>query len=408
MFVVNSKPALSPTLAQRSTGDHLPTVARIGSHLLSIIVSTICLHTATSYANPRYQAYVGQETIEVQNLGSGGSSNCGSIVPEPAPQYHAGQDVEYIFTNGGVVDITKNGTYYVDVVCYAPMPIDAIMYAYGSSNDDTLNDSDSIGMTVYDGARFYQVLRAGYSQDFVIYVSNESALDRGWTKMMVSQFITKYENGDYGSYGQASTFGVLSPKIGADEIRGGEGNDSLQTSGGNDNLYGESGSDIITDLGEDLDYSKLVGDNDVDPTWNAATLFGGPGDDIFYVRDSKDKIVEYPGEGFDIAFCAYNYDATYPDWIMGKGGYKFTYNTDIEVIAGSCGQLPPNFTGRYFPNLWWQPYEVQSLRGKGTSLSDAISYYESSLIFDAGPADDLVVTGPEPTTLQAAPVMTLS
>ncbi len=351
-----------------------------------------------------YQAIVGQFTVTVSGHGiSNGSNNCGELVPENPDRDLIGPDVEFHFLNGGIPDINVDGIYTYDAVCFTHTPVIGKNYGYGSQFDDQImgfnsggSGPDSSRYPLMEVRPFYQALKRGYPKDFVIYVTNDTYgrwNERGVTKLMASEFIQKYESGDFS---EQLDYSVISPEVGNDVIRGGDGDDIIGTNGGNDEIYGEAGNDILSDFSEDIDvttYVRYASDPNVDPNWNSAKLYGGPGDDVYYLRDTKDQAIEVLGEGFDIAFCDYYYDDTYPDFVMGKGGYKFNYDTEIEVIAGKCASLPPHFTGRYYPNLYLQPSAVRALSGKGTSLSDAVVSYEDSLTFDSGDGNDLVLTG---------------
>lgn len=347
-------------------------------------------NASSALALERYQAYMGIETVIVEGLGSSGTNNCSEVFPpEGVAPYNVGQDVEFRFEGKNSIDIANDGQYTRETICFMPNPIAATAYGYGNGFENTLSD---LAEQQYNVRKLYQVISGGPAIDGYIYVSNTLQIDTGWQKISVADFVQKFEAGDYdANYGKDRL--VISTLFAATELRGGAGNDWLISVGGRDKLYGENGNDIMDGMQEDINYLALIDDPNVDQDWSKAEFWGGSGDDVYYLRDSADKAIELPGEGFDIAFCAYNYGSDYPDFVMGKGGYHFSYDTDIEVIAGDCASLPPNFTGRYFPKLFLQPFEVLALNGKGSSLSDAVKYYEDSLAFDAGAGDDLVVTG---------------
>ena len=361
------------------------------------LVTLFALTTSTSvFALEPYQAIIGTETVVVQVPTAQGGNNCSeAIADHNRYAYRIGQDVEYRLVNPSVVDRLKDGTYTGDRVCYAPKPFDGVMYGYGGPGDDEMEDHGiepnlllfSLDYKAWD---FNQLARRGYSVNHTIYYSDGGP----FTPMTISEFIRRVDAQEITlNYPEAMNKLVISPLMGRSILRGGDGNDVMRTRGGRDILYGENGNDLIDAyFDKELDYAKIVGDPSSYDEWNGGLFYGGPGDDVYYMRDSRDKFIEYPGEGFDIAFCPGWYENN-PENYLGRDGYSFTYETDIEVIAGPCVTLPPNFTGKHFPKLYMLPNEVIALNGKGTSLSEAIRYYEASLTFNAGAGNDLVITG---------------
>lgn len=364
------------------------------------LVTLVAVTTSTSaLALEPYQALIGTRTTVVKDLTAGGESFCPDL--SNVPPYTIGQDIEYRLVKPSVIDISKNGTYESDIVCYAPNPFDAVMYGYGGAGDDEMADPsiqppNMMGNLQYEALYFNQLVRRGYNVDHTIYYSDGGP----FTPMTISEFIRRVDAQEITLiYPEARNKVVISPLMGRSILRGGDGSDVMQTRGGRDRFYGENGNDLIDAyFGKGRDYAKLVGDPASHDEWNGGQFYGGPGDDVYYMLDSRDKFIEFPGEGFDIAFCPSNYEIL-PETSLGRDGYSFTYETDIEVIAGPCVTLPPNFTGRHFPKLYMHPNEVIALNGKGTSLSEAIRYYEAGLTMDAGAGNDLVVTGGGPDNI---------
>jgi len=102
-----------------------------------------------------------------------------------------------------------------------------------------------------------------------------------------------------------------------DEIRGGQGNDSLQGLGGADQLYGGSGDDLLQggegwdslwgEAGDDHlqggggddDLFGGAGDDILDGGLGGDDLFGGTGDDLYRVDSAYDVVTELAGQGLD-------------------------------------------------------------------------------------------------------------
>ncbi len=85
---------------------------------------------------------------------------------------------------------------------------------------------------------------------------------------------------------------------GANLITGNAGSNTLKGMRGDDTLYGLDGNDTL--VGDDY-VSSSSADAGVD------TMFGGTGDDIYYVNATGDSIVEYFGEGIDTVRAELNY-----------------------------------------------------------------------------------------------------
>ena len=76
------------------------------------------------------------------------------------------------------------------------------------------------------------------------------------------------------------------------QLAGNEGNDLLITGGGNDVLYGDNGKDILkSGAGDDELFPGEDNDEDI--------MYGGAGNDIYWVWTAADQVVENPNEGID-------------------------------------------------------------------------------------------------------------
>jgi Ca2+-binding RTX toxin-like protein len=95
---------------------------------------------------------------------------------------------------------------------------------------------------------------------------------------------------------------------GIDHLIGGSGNDTLNGGDDADVLYGEDGDDSLTG-GSDFVFDMLVGGAGNDTLDGASGhgdfdyLYGGTGDDVFYVDTPHDLVFEFAGEGTDTVFA---------------------------------------------------------------------------------------------------------
>ena len=105
-------------------------------------------------------------------------------------------------------------------------------------------------------------------------------------------------DGYSGSYGGGSGLSVDYTGIERFEIMTGSGADDITTGDGHDLVNGGAGDDtIVTGGGND----SLVGEAGAD------SMTGGTGNDIYYLDDDDDTIVENVGEGRDVAYTLLSY-----------------------------------------------------------------------------------------------------
>ena len=74
---------------------------------------------------------------------------------------------------------------------------------------------------------------------------------------------------------------------------------------GNDTLIGQGGNDILVGAGAD-------------------TMVGGAGDDLYFVDNLGDNIIEHPGEGIDTAYVSVN-------------GYTLADNVELGAVDTTTG-----------------------------------------------------------------------
>ncbi len=105
-------------------------------------------------------------------------------------------------------------------------------------------------------------------------------------------------------------------------LDGGAGNDTLYGKGGDDGLYGRDGNDYL-DGGVGGDYMK-----------------GGTGDDVYIVDNTKDRAVEYVGEGIDTVRSSISYSLgaeVEKLELTGAGNINGTGNILVNTLTGNNG-----------------------------------------------------------------------
>jgi len=109
--------------------------------------------------------------------------------------------------------------------------------------------------------------------------------------------------------------------VGKDRLLGGSGNDTLDGGRGVDKMFGGKGSDLLSGYdSEDRD------DKDI--------MRGGPGDDIYEVRSSKDQTIEKVNQGIDTVS------------LEGKRSGSWTLGANIENLYIGV-EANPNIVGAF-------------------------------------------------------------
>ncbi|SEP62273.1 calcium-binding protein [Thalassovita taeanensis] len=100
---------------------------------------------------------------------------------------------------------------------------------------------------------------------------------------------------------------------GTDSLEGGDGNDNLEGGASNDHVHGGAGNDTI-DGGTGADHAM-----------------GGTGDDIFYIDDALDVVLELPGEGLDTIVSAISkyLPAHVENLILTAEANDYAYGNDL-------------------------------------------------------------------------------
>jgi Ca2+-binding RTX toxin-like protein len=113
---------------------------------------------------------------------------------------------------------------------------------------------------------------------------------------------------------------------GADTLNGGGGDDYLQGDAGEDSLLGGVGADTLD--GDAFDGPLAVGPD---------TMKGGLGDDLYYVRDAGDVVVEAANQGFDTVISTRNYTLTdgVEKLILAGGATAGKGNAADNVVNGN-------------------------------------------------------------------------
>ncbi|HYC44888.1 MAG TPA: calcium-binding protein [Burkholderiales bacterium] len=174
---------------------------------------------------------------------------------------------------------------------------------------------------------------------------------------------------------------VLTGGKASSELHGAAGNDTLYAGSAGDRLYGEAGNDRLhARIGDDL-HGRV---RDV--------LFGGPGDDVYFVHDGAD-IAEWANEGFDVAFTSSSYT-------MGNHLEQLTL-TGSDSIDARGSDTPNVIIGNDAANLlsggFGGPDELVGRGGndvlQSTSGADLLSDDSGNNVLSAGGANDVLRGG---------------
>jgi Ca2+-binding RTX toxin-like protein len=135
-----------------------------------------------------------------------------------------------------------------------------------------------------------------------------------------------------------------------DVIMGYGGNDKIFAGEGNDDIYGGDGNDFVrAEAGDDL-IDGGDGNDVLDGGEGVDTMIGGAGDDIFYIHDEGDVVIESANEGHDlvISTLSHTLDAAFEDLRLVEGSKaidaignaldnELTGNANANRINGGAG-----------------------------------------------------------------------
>lgn len=116
------------------------------------------------------------------------------------------------------------------------------------------------------------------------------------------------------------------------KLKGSANADRLEGSGGTDKIFGMAGDDIL--IGG-------AGYDTIDGGAGADEMSGGAGNDVYYVDDRRDVILEIKDEGFDQVFTSVNFNLTGKQVEMmtltGNAALFATGNSLNNVLIGNAG-----------------------------------------------------------------------
>jgi Ca2+-binding RTX toxin-like protein len=158
----------------------------------------------------------------------------------------------------------------------------------------------------------------------------------------------------------AGAFGItVIAAGGVDNITTGAGNDAIYGGGGNDVLNGGAGNDV------------LVGQAGAD------TMSGGGDNDVYYVDNAGDQVIEAASQGFDVAFTSVS--------------YTLAAGAEVEWLAADVvyGTNALNLTGNEFANTLLGNQGINALDGAGGA--DTLVGYGGNDVYYVDNVGDLIV-----------------
>ena len=192
-----------------------------------------------------------------------------------------------------------------------------------------------------------------------------------------------------------------------DHFHGGEGNDVITAGGDTAMLYGGAGNDTLTASGTDSEgslSSRLYGGSGADTLYGdqendlldggpgADYMAGGLGDDLYYVDDPNDVVVEEADGGIDSLFTTV---ANYPvpahiefvgyGIIAGDGNDVLNGGNGEDELYGGAGNDTLNGNGTQF--------EYDRDRLYGEEGNDILNAGNGRDILDGGPGADVMSGG---------------
>ena len=229
------------------------------------------------------------------------------------------------------------GEHFENLVIRAESPISA----FGNEADNRISvDNWFTTDDTLDGGAGADTLLGGFGYDTYI-VDNAGDVIQDSDGRGVIHASVSYDLGDSASMRNLVFVGAGNFKgkgsLLHDDIRAGSGNDTLHGSGGDDTLYGLEGNDLLLGgTGNDRLHGGLGADS----------MAGGLGNDIYYVDDVADVVVENPLDGFQggddtIVTTLRSYALRSHDYIEnltgGDAGFVGTGNSLDNRITGGAG-----------------------------------------------------------------------
>ncbi|MES2605939.1 MAG: calcium-binding protein, partial [Pseudomonadota bacterium] len=147
---------------------------------------------------------------------------------------------------------------------------------------------------------------------------------------------------------------TLAGGSGDDEIDGGSGNDSLDGDADNDSLYGGAGNDIMHgNYGTDF-LEGGAGHDTLAGGWGVDTMHGGAGDDVYFVTDVGDVVIEsddnpYTG-GLDVV-------------VVDLLSYTLDANVENARITYSSSEGTASLTGNSLDNIIYASEYANNING---------------------------------------------
>ena len=135
---------------------------------------------------------------------------------------------------------------------------------------------------------------------------------------------------------------VIIGNDGGNDIVGGAGNDWIEGGDGSDDLGGNAGNDVLHgDAGDDF-LDGGAGNDRLDGGTGADQMAGGAGNDIYFVDDAGDTVLEAIGGGTDRVYSSVSWTMTNGQAIesltlKGTDNIDGTGNDFANVIVGNAG-----------------------------------------------------------------------
>ena len=228
---------------------------------------------------------------------------------------NGGNDALY----GGAGNDTLDGGNDNDTL-YGGAGVDTL---YGGNNRDTIVMEDgSIDGDAFFGGGGIDTFDVS---DLIWITRVDINLNAGtWSFSVGSETVLGFENIN-GANQSGSVIEYLGGTGGANTIWGNGGDDIISARTGNDELYGGAGNDLIN------------GGGGID------TMDGGAGDDIFFVNNASDVVIEDAGEGTDLirantSINLANYANVENVELLGSGNLNIIGSSADNVLTGNNGQ----------------------------------------------------------------------
>jgi Ca2+-binding RTX toxin-like protein len=211
----------------------------------------------------------------------------------------------------------------------------------GSNFNDALtgNEFDNrlrgeLGNDVLNGGAGNDTLEGGDGSDRYYVAAGDRIVEHAGQGTDTVVIAANFVLADKNDFANIENF-ILDVSTIASELSGNEDANALTGNDAANKLYGLGGNDVLSGLGGNDALYGGWGDDVIDGGTGIDRMEGGIGNDVYYINDLGDSVIEAAGQGIDTVYASVNFN-------MGAG-------TEVEFVYAT-GSANVQLTGSSFAN----------------------------------------------------------